>query len=87
MSLDLDTTAKEATPVQGEPLDAESSRLTLSLQDFVGEFGDELLDSLNHATPRFIPVSHRRTGNSLSPASSASCLRPRPKSSMPLPSC
>ena len=46
MSLDLDTTAADATPVQGELLDAESSPLTLSLQDFVGEFGDDLLDSL-----------------------------------------
>ncbi len=63
MSLDLDTTAKEATPVQGELLDAESSPLTLSLQDFVGEFGDELLDSLNHATPPVYtgqPQAHRQ---------------------------
>ncbi|MFB0396450.1 DEAD/DEAH box helicase, partial [Xanthomonas euvesicatoria] len=51
MSLDLETTAAEATPVQGELLDAESSPLTLSLQDFVGEFGDELLDALNSANP------------------------------------
>lgn len=51
MSLDLDTTTAEATPVQGELLDAESNPLTLSLQDFVGEFGDELLDALNSANP------------------------------------
>src|SRR3546814_11923953 len=51
MSLDLETTAVEAAPVQGELLDAESSPLTLSLQDFVGEFGDELLDALNSANP------------------------------------
>lgn len=44
MSLDLESTAAEATPVQGELLDAAPSPLTLSLQDFVGEFGDELLD-------------------------------------------
>ncbi len=47
MSLDLETNAAEAAPVQGELLDAESSPLTLSLQDFVGEFGDELLEALN----------------------------------------
>ncbi|EPG9490064.1 hypothetical protein L5554_006118 [Pseudomonas aeruginosa] len=51
MSLDLETTAAESAPVQGELLDAESSPLTLSLQDFVGEFGDELLDALNSANP------------------------------------
>ena len=51
MSLDLESTAAEATPVQGELLDAAPSPLTLSLQDFVGEFGDELLDSLNRANP------------------------------------
>ncbi|MEP9558931.1 DEAD/DEAH box helicase family protein, partial [Xanthomonas euvesicatoria] len=51
MSLDLESTAAQATPVQSELLDAESSPLTLSLQDFVGEFGDELLDSLNRANP------------------------------------
>lgn len=32
-------------------LDAPSSELTISLQDFVTEFGDELLDSLNRANP------------------------------------
>src|SRR3546814_8745766 len=51
MSLDLETTTAEATSVQGELLDAESSPLTLSLQDFVGEFGDELLAALNSANP------------------------------------
>ena len=51
MSIDLEATAAEATSVQGELLEAESSPLTLSLQDFVGEFGDELLDSLNRANP------------------------------------
>ena len=64
MSLDLETTAAEAAPVQGELLDAESSPLTLSLQDFVGEFGDELLDALNSANPPVyngqpqVPVSY-----------------------------
>ncbi|HCL3239566.1 TPA: DEAD/DEAH box helicase, partial [Pseudomonas aeruginosa] len=51
MPVDLDTTASNAAPVPGELLEAESSPLTLSLQDFVGEFGDELLDSLNRANP------------------------------------
>ncbi|HIE3877437.1 TPA: DEAD/DEAH box helicase family protein, partial [Pseudomonas aeruginosa] len=63
MSLDLETTAAEAAPVQGELLDAESSPLTLSLQDFVGEFGDELLDALNSANPPVYngqPRAHRQ---------------------------
>src|SRR3546814_466323 len=63
MSLDLETTAADAAPVQGELLDAESSPLTLSLQDFVGEFGDELLDSLNRANPPVYsgePQAHRQ---------------------------
>ncbi|HMT58976.1 MAG TPA: DEAD/DEAH box helicase family protein, partial [Ottowia sp.] len=63
MSLDLETTTAEATPVQGELLDAESNPLTLSLQDFVGEFGDELLDALNSANPPVYtgqPQAHRQ---------------------------
>jgi hypothetical protein len=36
---------------QAAPVEASSSPLTLSLQDFVGEFGDELLESLNRANP------------------------------------
>lgn len=87
MSLDLETTAAESAPVQGELLDAESSPLTLSLQDFVGEFGDELLDALNSANPPVYTGNRRRTGNWWSPASSASCSQPRPKSSTPPPSC
>lgn len=51
MSTDLETTAIETAPAQGDLLEAESNHLTLSLQDFVGEFGDELLDSLNRANP------------------------------------
>lgn len=51
MSTDLETTAIETAPAQGDLLEAESNPLTLSLQDFVGEFGDELLDSLNRANP------------------------------------
>ncbi len=44
MSLDLETVPE--TAVQGDLLEAAASPLTLSLQDFVSEFGDELLDSL-----------------------------------------
>ncbi|HHW63242.1 MAG TPA: hypothetical protein GX403_04675, partial [Rhodocyclaceae bacterium] len=49
MSLDLETIPE--TAVQGDLLEAAASPLTLSLQDFVSEFGDELLDSLNRANP------------------------------------
>lgn len=49
MSLDLETAPE--TAVQGDLLEAAASPLTLSLQDFVSEFGDELLDSLNRANP------------------------------------
>lgn len=49
MSHALDS-VPEAT-VQGDLLEAANSPLTLSLQDFVAEFGDELLDSLNRANP------------------------------------
>lgn len=50
MSLETVPTA-EGMPVQGDLLEAAASPLTLSLQDFVSEFGDELLDSLNRANP------------------------------------
>jgi len=49
MSLDLNTVPD--TAVQGDLLEAAASPLTISLQDFVAEFGDELLDSLNRANP------------------------------------
>ncbi len=49
MSLDLETIPD--TAVQGDLLEAAASPLTLSLQDFVSEFGDELLESLNCANP------------------------------------
>lgn len=49
MSLDLETIPD--TAVQGDLLEAAAPPLTLSLQDFVSEFGDELLDSLNCANP------------------------------------
>lgn len=49
MSIDLETVPE--TAVQGDLLEAAASPLTLSLQDFVSEFGDELLDSLNRANP------------------------------------
>jgi hypothetical protein len=58
MSLELETvesdTVSDSTdvvPMQDNLLEAASSPLTLSLQDFVSEFGDELLDSLNRANP------------------------------------
>jgi len=49
MSLDLETIPDAAA--QGDLLEAANSPLTISLQDFVSEFGDELLDSLNRANP------------------------------------
>ncbi|HEP9292728.1 TPA: DEAD/DEAH box helicase family protein, partial [Pseudomonas aeruginosa] len=49
MSIVLETVPE--TAVQGDLLEAAASPLTLSLQDFVSEFGDELLDSLNRANP------------------------------------
>ncbi len=49
MSLDPETL--HDTAMQGDLLEAAESPLTLSLQDFVSEFGDELLDSLNRANP------------------------------------
>ncbi|MFU4588072.1 DEAD/DEAH box helicase family protein, partial [Pseudomonas aeruginosa] len=49
MSIDLETVPD--TAVQGDLLETAESPLTLSLQDFVSEFGDELLDSLNRANP------------------------------------
>ena len=65
MSLDLDTvpSSAEGTSLQGELLDAESSPLTMSLQDFVAECGDDLLDSLNRANPPVYtgrPQAHRQ---------------------------
>ena len=54
MSLDLETVpaaVSDASPVQGDLLEAASSPLAISLTDFVSEFGDELLDSLNRANP------------------------------------
>lgn len=49
MSLDLETIPDSA--VQGDLPEAASSPLTISLNDFVSEFGDELLESLNRANP------------------------------------
>jgi SNF2 family DNA or RNA helicase len=65
MSIDIDTVpaAAEAAPEQGDLLESESSELSLSLQDFVSEFGDELLDSLNRANPPVYtgqPRAHRQ---------------------------
>lgn len=49
MSLNL--TPVPDLPMQDDLLDTGSSPLTLNLADFVSEFGDELLDSLNRANP------------------------------------
>ena len=49
MSFDLQTVPDPS--VQGNLLEATTSPLALSLQDFVSDFGDELLDSLNRANP------------------------------------
>lgn len=49
MSLDLETIPDAA--LAGGLLEAAASPLTLTLQDFVSEFGEELLDSLNRANP------------------------------------
>lgn len=51
------------TPEQGDLLEAAAAPLTLSLQDFVTEFGDELLDTLNRANPPVYagqPRAHRQ---------------------------
>lgn len=59
--MSLETTTEPA--MQGALLDAPSSELTISLQDFVSEFGDELLDSLNSANPPVYigqPRAHRQ---------------------------
>lgn len=52
--MSLDTCSENIcseTAAQGDLLDNASSPLDISLQDFVSEFGDELLDSLNRANP------------------------------------
>ncbi|HEX7636954.1 MAG TPA: helicase-related protein [Burkholderiaceae bacterium] len=53
----------DVAPDQGELPEAAASPLTLSLQDFVSEFGDELLDSLNRTNPPVYggqPRAHRQ---------------------------
>ena len=47
--MSLDTVSEDFQ--QGDLLGPASSPLTISLPDFVSEFGDELLDSLNRANP------------------------------------
>ena len=59
--MSLDTLSD--TPVQGGLLEAAAAPFTLSLQDFVTEFGDELLDALNGANPPVYagqPLAHRQ---------------------------
>lgn len=48
MSLDLDTVVDATADTL---FDAEPSPLAVSLTDFVAEFGDELLESLNRSNP------------------------------------
>ncbi|HDL5039300.1 TPA: DEAD/DEAH box helicase family protein [Pseudomonas aeruginosa] len=55
--------AADTSPTTGDLFDPASSELSLSLQDFVAEFGDELLDSLNRANPPVYsgtPHAHRQ---------------------------
>lgn len=59
--MSLDTLSD--VPEQGDLLEAAAAPLTLSLQDFVTEFGDELLDTLNSANPPVYagqPRAHRQ---------------------------
>ncbi|WP_431819411.1 DEAD/DEAH box helicase family protein [Burkholderia sp. F1] len=53
MTHDLATLPAELNEAsqQGDLLEAEASPLIISLNDFVGEFGDELLESLNRTNP------------------------------------
>ena len=63
MSLDTEVVpAADGTPVQSDVLEATASPLAMSLQDFVAEFGDELLDSLAKRA-----AAAQRFRNSLSP--------------------
>ena len=70
--------AADGASVQGDLLEAAASPLAMSLQDFVAEFGDELLDSLNRANP---PVYTGQAGphrQLVPPVSSASCSARKP---------
>lgn len=60
MSLEIDSVSlpeavadavEDDSPIQGDLLEPASSPLAMSLQEFVSEFGDDLLDSLNRANP------------------------------------
>lgn len=65
MFTDTDTTHSEAPPsaaFAGGSADGEASSLSMSLSDFAGEFGDDLLESLNRSNPpvyRDKPRPHR----------------------------
>ncbi len=39
-----------------QPAALAASPLNINLTDFIDEFGDELLESLNRSTPRSIPA-------------------------------
>ena len=65
-----------------QPAALAASHLNINLTDFIDEFGDELLESLNRSNPPVYTGSvnaHRH--------SSASPSRPRPRSSRPSPPC
>jgi hypothetical protein len=79
--MSLDTLPEVA--LDGDLLESSSSPLSISLSDFVSEFGDELLDSLNRANHRSTPARRERIVKRSSPILSDSCFLPRPKSSMP----
>jgi len=49
--MSIETCSEHSEATQGDLLETAASPLTVSLQDFVSEFGDELLDSLNRANP------------------------------------
>src|SRR3546814_7221752 len=51
LNTELEATTVAETIHADELKDAADSELSFSLQDFVEEFGDELLDSLNRANP------------------------------------
>ena len=81
--------AAPSMPATGDlfnPADSESD-LSFSLQDFVTEFGDELLDSSTGPIRPFTTVCRAPTASSSSPVSSGSCSPPRPRSSMRPPNC
>ncbi|HEV2680829.1 MAG TPA: DEAD/DEAH box helicase, partial [Rhodanobacter sp.] len=61
--MSLDTETQRDAELQGDLLEPGTSPLTFSLPDFVSEFGDDLLESLNRANPPVyagLPRDHRQ---------------------------